>query len=434
MTAKYNVLLVGSGGREHALAWKLSQSPLLGELWCAPGSDGIDPLAQTTGIDIHDHEAIISFCRQNAIDLVVVGPEAPLAAGLCDQLEAAHIGCFGPSAPAAQLESSKQFTKRLCDQFNIPTASWAIFDNGEDALAHLEHQTFPIVIKADGLAAGKGVVIAEALATAQSAIKACFSGEFGSAGASVVIEEFLEGEEASLFALCDGMNTILLGTAQDHKRAFDGETGPNTGGMGAYSPASILTQPLIDEIFSDIIMPTVAGMHYAGTPFVGILYAGLMITDTGPKLIEYNVRFGDPECQVLMLRLQSDLLALMIAACEGSLLDHPLLDDEIQWLEDTALCVVAASKGYPGPYKKNSPINGLDRVAQSEGIELFHAGTFRDEGQWRANGGRVLNVCSVGKTVSSAQENVYKALKKLDWPNGYYRTDIGWRAIEREKS
>ena len=355
-----NILLIGSGGREHALAWKLSKSPKCFQLYCAPGNAGIAQCAQCVALNIADHAEIIEFCKESGIDYVVVGPEAPLVAGLADDLERAGIGVFGPSAYAAQLEGSKGFTKDLCAEYNIPTAAYKRFTDAESAKAFLDEMSIPVVIKADGLAAGKGVIIAESRKEAEAAIDDCFSGSFGEAGHEVVIEAFLEGEEASLFALCDGQTALMLGTAQDHKRVGDGDTGPNTGGMGAYSPAPVMTQELIDRTMSEIIVPTLAGMHARGHPFKGILYAGLMITENGPELIEYNVRFGDPECQVLMPRLKSDLLELMIGASEGSLLQHVA-----EWSEDAALSVVLASKGYPGSYEKNTVIDGVERCGSN---------------------------------------------------------------------
>lgn len=423
-----NILLLGSGGREHALAWKIAQSDSCSKLYCAPGNAGIAQDAECVAVDIADHQAVISFCHENDIDYVVVGPEAPLVAGLVDDLAEAGIDAFGPSAYAAQLEGSKGFTKDLCAEFNIPTAAYKRFTNAESAKAFLSDTDIPVVVKADGLAAGKGVVIAETRTDAEAAIDACFEGSFGDAGHEVVIEAFLEGEEASLFALCDGQTALLLGTAQDHKRVGNGDTGPNTGGMGAYSPAPVMTQDLIDRTMTEIIVPTLAGMHARGHPFTGILYAGLMITDNGPELIEYNVRFGDPECQVLMMRLQSDLLELMQATTRGSLVQH-----EADWSDDHALTVVMASKGYPGSYEKNTPIEGV-QAAEATGAKVFHAGTAVKDGSLVATGGRVLNVTALGKTVTEAHVNAYTAIDAIDWENGFHRSDIGWRAMERERS
>ena len=424
---RLNILLIGSGGREHALAWKIVQSPLCAKLWCAPGNAGIAQQAECVDLNITDHAAVIAFCEENGIDFVVVGPEAPLVAGMVDDLEEAGIRAFGPSAQAAQLEGSKGFTKDLCAEFDIPTAAYRRLNNKEDALAYLDETGAPVVIKADGLAAGKGVTVAMTLDEAKAAVESCFEGAFGEAGAEVVIEAFLEGEEASLFALCDGQTAVLLGTAQDHKRVGDGDTGPNTGGMGAYSPAPVLDQALIDEVMTEIVVPTLAGMHARGIPFVGILYAGLMITEDGPELIEYNVRFGDPECQVLMPRLKSDLVELMLAATQGELLAH-----EPQWSDETALSVVMASKGYPGSYEKNTPIKGIE-AAEATGALVFHAGTAMRDGQLVATGGRVLNITALGSNVGEAQKRAYAGIDALDWPNGFCRRDIGWRAVAREQ-
>lgn len=420
------VLLIGSGGREHALAWKLAQSPLCDTLYCAPGNAGISQCAECIPLAIDDHDAILRFCEENGIEFVVIGPEAPLVAGLADDLAKVEIGVFGPSAYAAQLEGSKGFTKDLCKEFNIPTADYQRFSDAEDAIEFLDETAMPVVVKADGLAAGKGVVIAETLQQAKEAVEACFEGSFGEAGHEVVIEEFLFGEEASLFALCDGQSAVLLGTAQDHKRAYDGDNGPNTGGMGAYSPAPVLNQSLTDKAMMEIVVPTLAGMHKRGHPFKGILYAGLMITENGPELIEYNVRFGDPECQVIMPRLKSDLLELMLAASDGS-----ILEVDVEWDPKAALCVVMASEGYPGAYEKNTVIEGIEGVERS-GAMVFHAGTTEVDGKLVATGGRVLNITATGDTVSEAQANAYRAIEPIQWENGFYRTDIGWRAVARE--
>jgi phosphoribosylamine--glycine ligase len=422
-----NILLLGSGGREHALAWKLAQSPKLSKLYCAPGNAGIEQLAECIDLQVTDHSGILKFCKANDISYVVIGPEGPLVDGLADELKDAGIGAFGPSAYASQLEGSKGFTKDLCAEFNIPTAAYKRFTEATSAKAFLDEMSIPVVIKADGLAAGKGVIIAETRKQAEQAIDDCFAGSFGEAGHEVVIEAFLEGEEASLFALCDGQSAMLLGTAQDHKRVGDGDTGPNTGGMGAYSPAPVMTQEMIDRTMSDIIVPTLAGMHSRGHPFKGILYAGLMLTGKGPELIEYNVRFGDPECQVLMTRLKSDLLELMLAASEGSLLEH-----DAQWSDDVALTVVLASKGYPGSYDKNTNIQNVES-AEETGAIVFHAGTAKDDDKLLATGGRVLNVTALASSVSEAQASAYHAVDKIDWANGFCRRDIGWRAVEREK-
>ncbi len=424
---KLDILLIGGGGREHALAWKIRQSSRCGKLYCTPGNAGIAAHAEIVALDAANHDAVISFSIERGIGLVVVGPEAPLVAGLVDALDAAGIRAFGPSAKAAQLEGSKGFTKDLCAQFDIPTAAYKRFNNAPKAKAYVREMGAPIVVKADGLAAGKGVTVAATVDEACAAIDDCFEGAFGSAGAEVVIEECLFGEEASLFALCDGQTALLLGTAQDHKQVGDGDTGPNTGGMGAYSPAPVLTQDLIDEAMTDIIVPTLAGMHHRGMPFKGVLYAGLMLTDEGPKLIEYNVRFGDPECQVLMPRLQSDLVELMLAAIDGD-----LLSVEAEWSNETALTVVMAAAGYPGGYRKGDVIGGIG-ASEATGALVFHAGTAGSGGAITANGGRVLNVTAIGKSVSEAQARAYAAVDKLDWPGGFCRRDIGWRAVEREQ-
>ena len=418
-----NVLLIGSGGREHALAWAISASPLLTKLYCAPGNAGIAALAECPGLDIGDHAAIVRFCGEKRISLVVVGPEAPLVAGLADDLAAARIKVFGPSKAAARLEGSKGFTKDLCSEFAIPTAAYRRFAERAAALAYVEAHPLPVVIKVDGLAAGKGVTVAETREAARTAVEDCFDG-----GAEVVIEECLVGEEASFFALVDGTHALPLATAQDHKRAFDGDSGPNTGGMGAYSPAAVMTPQLIDRTMDAIIRPTVAGMAKRGTPFKGVLFAGLMITQEGPKLIEYNVRFGDPECQVLMLRLKSDLLAALLATVDGVLKTF-----DLRWHEDAALTVVMASRGYPGAYAQGTEIRGLEQAEAVQGVEVFHAGTAREGARLIATGGRVLGVTARAKTVSEAHRRAYAAVAKIDWPTGFYRTDIGWREMQREQ-
>ncbi len=423
-----NVLLIGSGGREHALAWKLSASPLLTKLYCAPGNGGIADVAECVPLAVADHTAVIRFCKDNNIDLVVVGPEAPLVAGLVDDLSTAGIKCFGPRQAAAQLEGSKGFTKDLCREFDIPTAAYGRFSDAASARAYLGSQKLPIVIKADGLAAGKGVTIATTREEAETAIEACFAGAFGKAGSEVVVEEFLEGEEASFFALVDGTHALALAAAQDHKRVGDGDTGPNTGGMGAYSPAPVMTDEMVARTMREIIEPTVAAMAKRGTPFTGVLFAGLMITTDGPRLIEYNVRFGDPETQVLMLRLKSDLLSALLAAVDGVLGSF-----DLRWYDDAALTVVMAANGYPGSPEVGTEIKGLDAAGAVEGVEIFHAGTRRDGTRLTAQGGRVLNVSARGTTVAEAQERAYKAAALIDWPGGFYRRDIGWRAIAREK-
>ena len=420
------VLLIGSGGREHALAWKLSQSPMCSKLYCATGNAGISQIAQCVALNVADHAAVIEFCNANEIEFVVVGPEAPLVAGLADDLSSAGIGVFGPSAYCAQLEGSKGFTKDLCAEFNIPTAAYKRYADAATAKSEVAQFGLPVVIKADGLAAGKGVVIAQNNDDAIAAIDSCFDGDFGEAGHEVVIEAFLDGEEASLFAICDGQSALVLGTAQDHKRVGDGDTGPNTGGMGAYSPAPVMTQELVDQTMTEIIVPTLAGMHSRGNPFKGILYAGLMITENGPELIEYNVRFGDPECQVIMPRLKTDLLELMTEAASGS-----ILTVNAEWSDKTALTVVLASKGYPGAYSKGTVINQVE-AAEEKGALIFHAGTAEKDGQLIATGGRVLNVTALAGSVTEAKNAAYEAVDAIDWDNGFCRRDIGWRAIERE--
>ncbi|NLS02577.1 phosphoribosylamine--glycine ligase [Rhizobium sp. P32RR-XVIII] len=421
------VLLIGSGGREHALAWKLAQSPLMTEFYTAPGNPGIAEHATLVSLDVEDQEAVAAFCAEKAIEFVVVGPEAPLVAGLADRLRTDGLKVFGPSAAAAQLEGSKGFTKDICARYNIPTGAYQRFNNAPKAKAYIRAQGAPIVVKADGLAAGKGVTVAMTVEEALAAVDDCFEGAFGSAGAEVVIEAYLDGEEASFFCLCDGTNALPLVTAQDHKRVGEGDTGVNTGGMGAYSPAPVMTTEMIERTMQEIIEPTIRGMAESGHPFSGVFFAGLMITAKGPELIEYNVRFGDPECQVLMMRLKSDLLPLLLAAAEGTL-------DQVtaEWSDDPALTVVMASKGYPGSYEKNTPIRSLPEAG--EGAKVFHAGTSLKDGQLVATGGRVLNVTATGRTVSEAQSRAYALLDKVEWENGFYRRDIGWRAIEREKA
>jgi len=423
-----HILLLGSGGREHALAWKIAASPLVTKLWCAPGNAGIAREAECVPLDIADHEAVIAFCKANAVEFVVVGPETPLAAGIVDDLGRAGIKAFGPSKMAAQLEGSKGFTKDLCAEFGIPTAAYRRFDNEAGALAYVRAQGAPIVIKADGLAAGKGVVVAKTLREAEDAVAMMFAGHFGAAGAEVVIEEFLAGREVSFFALCDGETALPLASAQDHKRVFDHDQGPNTGGMGAYSPTPFVTSEIHDQIMLRIISPTVAGMKARGAPFRGVLYAGVMLTEQGPKLFEYNVRFGDPECQVLMLRMMSDIVPAFLAACDGELKHFNL-----RWYPEAAITVVMAAKGYPGDYRKGSRIEGLDDAAKIDGVEIFHAGTLAKDGAILANGGRVLNVCALGKTVTEAQARAYASIDRINWPDGFCRRDIAWQAVEQER-
>ncbi|RVA36645.1 phosphoribosylamine--glycine ligase [Mesorhizobium sp. M7D.F.Ca.US.004.03.1.1] len=422
-----NVLLLGSGGREHALAWKIAASPLLTKLYAAPGNPGIGSEAELVKLDIADHAAVGAFCKEKKIDLVVVGPEGPLVAGIADDLRAQGIRVFGPSKAAAQLEGSKGFTKDLCARYNIPTAAYGRFSDLASAKAYLEKTGAPIVIKADGLAAGKGVTVAMTLDEARAALDACFDGSFGAAGAEVVVEEFMTGEEASFFCLCDGTTALPFGTAQDHKRVGDGDTGPNTGGMGAYSPAPVMTPELVERTMREIIEPTMRGMAELGAPFSGVLFAGLMITDKGPKLIEYNTRFGDPECQVLVMRLKDDLLVLLNAAVDGQ-----LAHTSIRWRDEAALTVVMAARGYPGTPEKGSVIRGVEQAA-SDGVQIFHAGTAINGGALVANGGRVLNVTASGATVGEAQARAYAALDRIDWPDGFCRRDIGWQAVAREQ-
>jgi phosphoribosylamine---glycine ligase len=423
-----NILLLGSGGREHALAWKMAASPLTDRLYCAPGNAGIAQDAECVALDIADHPAVIAFCKGKQIDFVVVGPEAPLCAGIVDDLEAAGFKTFGPTKAAAQLEGSKGFTKDLCRVNNIPTAAYERFTAAEPAKAYVRAQGAPIVVKADGLAAGKGVVVAETVEQAEAAIDMMFAGSLGEAGAEVVVEEFLVGEEASFFALVDGEHAVALASAQDHKRVGDGDQGPNTGGMGAYSPAPVMTDAMVRRTMDEIIVPTVRAMKAMGAPYKGVLFAGLMVTKDGPKLIEYNARFGDPETQVLMLRLMSDLVPALMASRDGQLKAF-----DLRWYPDAALTVVMAAKGYPGSYDKGSAIEGLDEAAQVEGVEVFHAGTKKQDGKVVANGGRVLNVSALGKNVTEAQSRAYQAVDRIRWPEGFCRRDIGWQAVKRER-
>jgi phosphoribosylamine--glycine ligase len=422
------VLLIGSGGREHALAWKLRQSAELETLYCAPGNAGILAIAEPAPVRIGDHRQVAEFCRAARIGLVVIGPEAPLVAGLADDLRREGITVFGPSAAAARLEASKSFTKTICDERAIPTAAYGHFTNRAEALAYARERGAPLVVKADGLAAGKGVIMCETPGQAEDAIEACFSGAFGESGASVVIEEKLTGEEASFFALCDGTRALALASAQDYKRAFDGGEGPNTGGMGAISPAPMMTDALADRVMTEIITPTLDAMRERGTPFQGVLYAGLMITAEGPKLIEYNVRFGDPECQVLMLRLKSDLLPVLLAAAKGDL-SRVRLD----WNPDMTITVVIAAKGYPGDYRKGCVIGSLAAAEKSEGATVFHAGTARGSaGEFIATGGRVLNVSATGQNAEEARARAYRAIGLIDWAGGFYRSDIGQLPLNRK--
>ena len=420
-----NVLLVGSGGREHALAWKIAQSPQLTRLVAAPGNPGIAEVAELASVKADDAPGLVRLAQEMAADLVVVGPEAALAQGLADQLAALGIPCFGPSRAAAQLETSKGFTKAFCTRHDIPTADYVDCDSAGEAIAALDRFTAPYVIKADGIAAGKGVVIAASRADAEAAITDMFDGRFGAAGARVVIEAFMTGEEASVFALCDGRNAVLFGDAQDHKRVGDGDVGPNTGGMGAYSPAPLMTKERLAVVMEKMIAPTLAGMAAEGAPYRGVLYAGIMVTPDGPKLVEYNARFGDPECQTLMLRLDSDLLPLLKAAAEGRLETAP----PPVWRDETAICVVMAAEGYPDAPKTGSVISGAEAASQ-DGAILFHAGTARrEDGALVAAGGRVLNACGLGLKVAEARRLAYALVDRIDWPGGFCRRDIGWRAL-----
>ena len=423
-----NVLLLGSGGREHALAWRLAQSPLLDRLFAAPGNPGIAQLATILPLDPADHQAVADACAVQAIDLVIIGPEAPLVAGLADDLRARGIAVFGPGKAAAALEGSKGFTKALCDRAGIPTAAYRRATTLEDALAALDGFGFPVVVKADGLAAGKGVIIAADRAEAEDACRLMFGGGFGAAGAEVVIEEFLEGEEVSFFALADGATALPFGSAQDHKRVGDGDTGPNTGGMGAYSPARVLTPALEEQVMAEIVEPTVRTLAAEGTPFSGVLFAGLMLTAAGPKLIEYNVRFGDPECQVLMLRLDEDLLALLHAVATGALAGRP----RPAFSSDPALTVVMAANGYPVTPEKGGTIDGIDG-AEAAGASVFHAGTAERDNRLVAAGGRVLAVTATGTSVAEAQAAAYRAVDAIAFPTGFCRRDIGWREVARER-
>ena len=420
-----NILILGSGGREHSLAWATLQNPKCDKLIVAPGNAGIAMIADCAALDIMDAGAVVVFCEENSIDFVIVGPEAPLAAGVADELRNAGFSVFGPSAAAAALEASKAFTKEICDACNAPTAAYGHFTDAATARAYVARQGAPIVIKADGLAAGKGVIIAMTDTEALAAVDAMFDGTFGDAGAEVVIEEFMEGEEASFFVLCDGDTVLPIGTAQDHKRVGDGDTGPNTGGMGAYSPAPVLTDAIAQKALAEIIRPCMTEMAKRGMPYHGVLYAGLMIKDGKPRLVEYNVRFGDPECQVLMMRLGAQAFDLMQAAADGT-----LSDIRVNWGDDHALTVVMAAKGYPGTYAKGSVINGLDALPEDSSNMVFHAGTTQKGGAITASGGRVLNVTARGTTLAEAQARAYAMVDQIEWEDGFFRRDIGWRALD----
>jgi phosphoribosylamine--glycine ligase len=420
------VLVIGSGGREHALCWAIAASPLLEKLWCAPGNPGIASVAECVPIGVMDFPELVAFAVANKVDLVVPGPEAPLVAGITDAMQAAGIACCGPSMAAAQLEGSKTFTKEIADAAGVPTAKWERFEDAEAAREFVRRRGVPIVIKADGLAAGKGVVVATTEFEALTAIDAIMERRaFGEAGASVVIEEFLVGEEVSLFALCDGRSAVLLGSAQDHKRVGDGDVGPNTGGMGAYAPVPAFPPAAERDAFERVVLPVLAEMEARGTPFRGVLFAGLMLTVDGPKLIEFNVRFGDPECQVLLSRLRSDLLPALQAVCDGELAHF-----DVRLFDTAAIAVVLAARGYPEAPERGGAIRGLEQAAEVADARVFHAGTEQDvDGTIRAAGGRVLTVCATGNTLTAARDRAYEAVDRIDWPTGFCRRDIGWRAL-----
>lgn len=424
------VLVVGSGGREHALCWSLASSPLCDKLYCAPGNAGIANVAECVAIKAEDVDALVTFAKDKSIDLVVIGPEAPLVLGLADKLADANIRAFGPSAAAAELEGSKGFMKDICAKYGIPTAAYARFTDAESAKAYIREQGAPIVVKTDGLAAGKGVTVAQTLDEALNAVDdAMLNGVFGDAGAEVVVEEFMAGEELSFFAFSDGKSVLPLASAQDHKAVYDGDKGPNTGGMGAYSPAPVCTPEIEQQVIDRCIQPLIDGMSKEGKPYRGVLFCGLMIDETGPRVVEYNVRFGDPECQVLMMRLKSDLLPVLVAAC-----DDVLDTVDLRWHNQAALTVVMAAKGYPGSYEKNTEIENVEAAGADDDVTIFHAGTARaDDGSLRATGGRVLNVTARGDTVTAAQARAYEAVDKISWEQGFCRRDIGWRAVEREQ-
>ncbi|MEM0950256.1 MAG: phosphoribosylamine--glycine ligase [Pseudomonadota bacterium] len=419
-----NILILGSGGREHALAWAVMQNPKCDRLIVAPGNAGIEEIAECAALDILDGGAVANFAEENGIGFVIIGPEAPLSVGVADRLREAGFLVFGPDQAAARLEASKAFTKEICDAAGAPTASWARFSDAEAARKHVRGTNAPIVVKADGLAAGKGVVIAQSFDEASAALDDMFGGVFGTAGSEVVVEEFMEGEEASFFVLCDGETVLPIGTAQDHKRVGEGDTGPNTGGMGAYSPAPAMTDAVTSRALEEIIRPTVAEMARRGTPYQGLLYAGLMIKDGAPRLVEYNVRFGDPECQALMARLGAQALDLMQACAEGR-----LAEARVNWADDHALCVVVAAQGYPGSYDKGTVISGLDSLPEDADHMVFHAGTSRANGVFVATGGRVLGVTGRGDTLHAAAQRAYALVDQIDWPEGFCRRDIGWRAL-----
>lgn len=424
------ILVVGGGGREHALCWAIADSPLCDRLYCAPGNAGITRDAECVPISAEDCNALVAFALEKSIDFVVVGPETPLVDGLADRLVEAGVKVFGPSAAAARLEGSKAYMKDMLAASSVPTAAYGRFTNADAAKAYISDQGAPIVVKTDGLAAGKGVILCSTVEEAHAAVDSMMADKvFGTAGEEIVVEEFLDGEEASFFALVDGTTALPLVSAQDHKAVGDGDTGPNTGGMGAYSPAPVMTEALEAEVMDTIIKPSVKAMADAGAPYVGVLYAGLIITENGPKILEYNVRFGDPECQVLMMRLKSDLLPALIAAADGQLAHF-----DLRWHDDAALVVVMAANGYPGPYQKGSEIRGVNAAEANDGVVVFHAGTKTDGDRLLATGGRVLGVTAMGATVSEAQARAYTAVDAVDWPGGFCRRDIGWRAMAREQN
>ncbi len=423
-----HVLVIGAGGREHALCWGVARSPLATRLSCAPGNGGIAQLAECVDIAVDDFDGIVAYCRDQSVDFVIVGPEGPLVDGLVDRLDSEKILAFGPSARAAILEGSKVFTKNLCKRHNIPTAAFERFSDLAQAKEYIQDRGAPIVVKADGLAAGKGAIVCETTEDALAAAEDILGGQFGEAGNEIVVEQFMVGEEASFFALCDGRNALPLATAQDHKAVFDGDKGPNTGGMGAYSPAPVMTDEMCQKTMERIILPTMRAMEQDGRPFKGVLYAGLMITERGPQLIEYNVRFGDPECQVLLARWQSDPLAALIAAAKGQLAGY-----EVDWSERAAITVVMAAQGYPGDYAKGTEIRNIAGAEAIAGVSVLHAGTKLDGGRMLANGGRVLGVTAQGRDIRTARERAYQGVAAIDWPEGFCRSDIGWRAVEREE-
>ncbi len=424
-----NILIIGSGGREHALIHAAKRSPMVKQVFAAPGNGGILQDATLAPIEVNDHQAVVAWCKEQAIDLVIVGPEAPLVDGIADALRDAKIPVFGPSKAASELEGSKAFMKRIAKDYNVPTAAYEVFTEKAEALAYVKKQGAPIVVKTDGLAAGKGVTVAMDEETALHAVEEFFDGKFGDAGKTVVIEEFLDGEEASFFAICDGAKAVACGSAQDHKRAYDGDQGPNTGGMGTYSPTPIVTQAMEDEIMQTIIQPTLDGLAKEGKPYSGFLFAGLMIKDGAIKLLEFNIRFGDPEAQSILPRLKTDIVPLLLDAAKGQL----DANSTVEFASETALCVVMAAKGYPASYKKGTEIRSLVNAASESDVTIFHAGTKQEGDKLLAVGGRVLGVTALGTTVAEAQAKAYEAVDKIDWPEGFCRRDIGWRAIERLK-